>query len=409
MASPKLQKLEKHPGVYKRGYRYVAIYRDRHGKQHKAFGRTIAEAKAKQEAQATDSRRGEDRTFSRITFDQYAPDWIKTYSGRTSRGFREDTHNQYDKSLNRHAIPFFNTMMLTEIAPRDIKAFIAHVGAITITEGENARKVSASTVRHAVAPVKCLLADAFEEGLIRTNPAVNVRISQPVDHDMTDVAPGDEEKIKALTPDELSRLLEALPQDWKLFFEFLAHTGLRISEALALQWRHVSGDRVQVRRRYYRGGYAPPKSKYGRRDVPLSPAMAQTLWTLRRGHAADELVFPSTVGTPINQGNLATRALKPAARSAGLAGIFDGQRNRFHVFRHTCATMLFTNGMNAKQVQVWLGHHSPAFTVATYVHLLPEDLPTPDFLDTITTQVGNKRATEATETGRDALPVAIGQ
>lgn len=36
------------------------------------------------------------------------------------------------------------------------------------------------------------------------------------------------------------------------------------------------------------------------------------------------------------------------------------------------------------QVQVWLGHHSPAFTLATYVHLLPNDLSDPDFLDGLT-------------------------
>ena len=43
--------------------------------------------------------------------------------------------------------------------------------------------------------------------------------------------------------------------------------------------------------------------------------------------------------------------------------------------------MLFRYGLNAKQVQVWLGHHSPAFTLATYVHLLADDLPDVDFLD----------------------------
>jgi hypothetical protein len=31
-------------------------------------------------------------------------------------------------------------------------------------------------------------------------------------------------------------------------------------------------------------------------------------------------------------------------------------------------------------VQVWLGHHSPAFPLATYVHLLPDDLPDPESL-----------------------------
>jgi integrase len=46
--------------------------------------------------------------------------------------------------------------------------------------------------------------------------------------------------------------------------------------------------------------------------------------------------------------------------------------------------MLFRNGLNAKQVQMWLGHHSPAFTSAVYIHLLPDDLPDPYFLDVVT-------------------------
>ena len=35
----------------------------------------------------------------------------------------------------------------------------------------------------------------------------------------------------------------------------------------------------------------------------------------------------------------------------------------------------------AGRVQPLFGHHSPAFTLAVYVHLLPDDLPEPDFLD----------------------------
>lgn len=65
----------------------------------------------------------------------------------------------------------------------------------------------------------------------------------------------------------------------------------------------------------------------------------------------------------------------------------------FHTLRHTCATILFRHGANAKQVQMWLGHHSPSFTLATYVHLLPDDLPEPDFLDGLTATPGE------TETG----------
>ena len=56
--------------------------------------------------------------------------------------------------------------------------------------------------------------------------------------------------------------------------------------------------------------------------------------------------------------------------------------------------------LNAKQVQMWLGHHSPAFTLATYVRLLPEDLPGADFLDSLTSSesevaAGHQNAVES--------------
>src|SRR5947207_15589365 len=91
------------------------------------------------------------------------------------------------------------------------------------------------------------------------------------------------------------------------------------------------------------------------------------------------------------------RSLKPAARRAGVpwAG--------FHTFRHTCATTLFRHGLNAKQVQMWLGHHSPSFTLATYVHLLPEDLADPDFLDSVTRPTSDTAATNDSAAGASSI------
>jgi hypothetical protein len=43
--------------------------------------------------------------------------------------------------------------------------------------------------------------------------------------------------------------------------------------------------------------------------------------------------------------------------------------------------MLFEHGKNVKQVQEWLGHADPAFTLRTYVHLLDDGLGDADFLD----------------------------
>jgi integrase len=156
----------------------------------------------------------------------------------------------------------------------------------------------------------------------------------------------------------------------------LAATGLRLGEALALQWQHIDFGRrrVLVRRRIYRGQFAPPKSKYGRRDVPLSPGLARELWKARGTRGPDELVFARKDGQPLDP-TTTFRIVKAAATKAGAP--WAGP----HALRHTCATLLFRNGLNAKQAQLWLGHHSPAFTLATYIHLLPDDIPEVDFLD----------------------------
>jgi integrase len=179
-----------------------------------------------------------------------------------------------------------------------------------------------------------------------------------------------------------------------------AHTGLRIGEAVALTWADVDFGkrRLHIRRRLYRGRFDSPKSRYGRRAVPITEGLGQALWRLR-GPAADEApVFTTRDGTYLDASNLAARILKPAANRAGVP------RVGFHTFRHTCATMLFRHGLNAKQAQMWLGHHSPAFTLATYVHLLPDDLPEAAFLDAVTSPpTGETRVLERAATQTSVL------
>ncbi len=155
-------------------------------------------------------------------------------------------------------------------------------------------------------------------------------------------------------------------------------TGLRISEAVAVQWQHLELDgsqpRVRVRRAVVKGRLEPPKSRHGRREVPLSAQLVVALRTHRKAtewNRDEDLVFPSRVGTVLMQENLRRRLLRPAAEEAGVPWV------GFHTFRHTAASMLFERGRNVRQPQRWLGHHSPSFTLDTYVHLLDDRLPEP--------------------------------
>jgi integrase len=382
------------PGVYKRGSRYVVIFRDWQGKQRKRSARTLAEARRLKASLTTDVDRGE-WVDSKVTFVGYAPKWIDGYRGRTDKGIKPETLADYRKTLERDALPFFGRMRLSHIRPRDVKEYAAEL---------ESKGVSAGTVRVKLAPVKALLADALDEDLIRTNPAAGVRITAaPATSDVDDE--DEAEHVKALSEDELEALLAALPKRWRLFFRFLADSGLRIGEAIALRWGDVDADAalVHVRRRRYRGRIDRPKSKYGRRQARISDDVAHELRTLRAGKLDDALVFPNTVGTYIDGGNVMSRVLKPAAVKAGLGQwvVANGEKRAeswvgFHTFRHTCATVLFENGWNAKQVQLQLGHHKPSFTLDTYIHLMPGDLPAHP-----RSGGGNTTATRPAETGRE--------
>src|SRR5207245_2203956 len=137
--------------------------------------------------------------------------------------------------------------------------------------------------------VKALLADALEEGLIRSNPAAGLRIASAVVDELAAGADDDEGQVKALSEDELARLLETLPEEWRLFFVFLAQSALRIGEAVELRWRDVDlgAGWLNVRRRYSRGKVGKPKGRKTRR-IRLSPGMTRALWTLRKDTRAGD-------------------------------------------------------------------------------------------------------------------------
>ncbi len=359
----------KTPGIFKRGNRYVFSYRV-DGKQRWESFRTLDQARRAKSARTTDIERGEFATPSRVTLHEYALAWVVRYQGRGRRGFRENTRDEYRRLLEQYALVHFSERLrLTEITPSHVAGFVAWL----CDPVKQASALSDQTVRNAVTPLRACLATAVREGLIRSNPSREVDLPhRPTAED------SEGEEVRAMSREELATLLDLIPGDWQVFFRFLAATGLRVSEALALQWRHLELDgsrpHVKVRRASVKGRMGPPKSRHGRREVPLDHSLVAALRDRRRGSEwpADEgLVFPAGNGAVMSQGNLRRRVLKPAAEEACVPWV------GFHTFRHTCATLLFAEGRNAVQVQRWLGHHSAAFTLATYVHLLDGDLGEP--------------------------------
>lgn len=165
-------------------------------------------------------------------------------------------------------------------------------------------------------------------------------------------------------------------------FHLATTTGMRESELLGLRWSDVNlearGIFVRVQRQYLPGkGIVERHTKEHRGTRPIDLTEDEiALLTAQRAQVAEErlrlgevwrdhdLVFPSQVGTPINQRNL-LRWFDALAEAAGITGI------RFHDLRHTAGTHLMAAGRGVIPPQHRLGHSRPSTTLDLYAHALP--------------------------------------
>jgi integrase len=283
----------------------------------------------------------------------------------------EATYANYSYITRVHISPALGRVKLKSLTPAHVRGFY----------GEKARcGLSAATVKKMHVVLRKALSQAVSDGLIPRNAAEGVKLPRVS-------APGDE--IKPLTSEESSVFLEAARGErLEALYVLAIHSGLRKGELLALQWEDADLEAPKpallVRRTLTRGedgrGWmvgASTKSGKGRR-VRLTQRAATALKDHRKrqleelmrlaGLRQDKgLVFPNEVGSLFNPFNLRNRSFKRIKARAGVR-----EDLRFHDLRHTCATLLFGEGVNAKAVSEMLGHASIAITLNTYFHVLPD-------------------------------------
>jgi integrase len=194
----------------------------------------------------------------------------------------------------------------------------------------------------------------------------------------------EEKEMRFLDEDQVSKFLLAARGDRNEALYYLAiATGLRQSELLGLQWTDLDWEKGtlavqrQAKRTGRREGYfSPLKTRAGRRTIKLGKRMLEMLkqhqhWQnkeiLETGASWTDLnlIFPSSVGTPLGQRNLYAW-FKQLLKKAGLPDI------RFHDLRHTAASLMLNHGVPVIVVSHRLGHTKVSITLDIYGHLLPE-------------------------------------
>ena len=253
--------------------------------------------------------------------------------------------------VDKHVVPALGNVRLSKLTPAHLQGFYRS----KLDAG-----LSPRTVQYLHVVLHRALKQALRWGLVVRN------VAEAVDPPRVP-----KKEVTPLSPEQARAFLEAASGGDRLeaLYVLAVHTGMRQGELFNLRWDDVDLDAGVLRVQGHEDRPEPPH-RDALRDGPGSPQKpperqlgeidrAGSLWR------ENGLVFATEIGTPLNRHNLTQRSFKPLLERAGLPQI------RFHDLRHTCATILLSQGVHAKFVQELLGHATIAITLDTYSHVLP--------------------------------------
>ncbi len=181
---------------------------------------------------------------------------------------------------------------------------------------------------------------------------------------------------KLLTAAQVASLVQSFPLLERTLVLVVAATGLRMSEALGLQWQDVdiAGSRIYVRRTWCHGAVGAPKTESSGKPVPMHTILAEVveLWHRETPYSEPtDWVFASAKlkGMQPREGcQLVKDYLRPAAVKLGILSADDNSRFGLHNLRHSLATAMVASGEDVKTVQGILRHAHCKTTLDFYAH-----------------------------------------
>lgn len=266
-----------------------------------------------------------------------------------------------------------------------IKALTPHfpqaIGKITRADADKwsaarSKETAPASYNKEVGTLRCVLAFAVERGALSRNPATHLKcrkVGKP--------------HIAVPSRDQFKALLAELRRDYRAqgagdLVEFLAASGCRLGEAVAVRWRDVD---------FQRGTLtigADGETKNGEsRTVPLFPPLRAILETIRAGHPD---AAPDALLLPIKSAKV---AITNACRRLGLP-VFS-----HHKFRHLFCTTALESGVPPHVIAAWAGHKDGGQLVCrTYGHVRAE-----------ASELFAQRVTWDAPANVVAMPVAVNQ
>ena len=336
--------------VYRRkDGRCMGEYVDANGKRRYVSAKTKAEVRQKLRKLLEDRDKGIAYDSEGLTVERYMDRWLESIRDKVRPG----TLKPYEAITRLHIKPTLGKTKLERLAALQLEKLYRE----KLGEGLSARRV-----RYIHVTIRKALKDAVRLQLLPRNVA-----------DAAIPPKATKSKVKPLTQDQLRTLLDAAKGDkLEALYVLAITTGMRQGELLGLQWRDFDLDAgtLTVNRSVYDGQINRPKTEAGNRTIKL-PKLALVALKQHRVSAAKlritEWAFPNANGGPIGHQNFHNRSWKPLLRKAGLP-----HSTRFHDLRHSCISLLLSQGVPVKVVSEMAGHADVSITLSVYGHVLPD-------------------------------------
>lgn len=266
-------------------------------------------------------------------------DWAERWYSRLT--IRPSTKADYRHTLDHFVLPTLGHVQVAALTAEHVEQAFR----------QWSQRLSPNTVRKNAGQLRACLDAARRAGLSRTNPAADAR--RP---------PSRRVHTVPFTPAELARVID---HPGAGILAFLAATGCRIGEALALDVADYAAGSVTISKTYSRAhGTRSPKSHNSSRTIRV-PEQARPVVLEAIGRRTRGPLFASAIGTR-RQHNTVRAQWKVMLRDLGLA------YRRPHVLRHSVATALVAAGVPLADVARYLGD-SVQVVVRTYTHATGTD------------------------------------
>jgi integrase len=365
---------ERSPSLYGKGLRYKVHYYDPDGNERaKSFAdRELKKAQDFLTSQQHDVLAGTymDPEAGNARFEEYAVEVLK------GRSQDESTVDNRNRRLKNHVFPFLGKKPVGAFNTSMIRNWLGWMN-------DSKRRPSDAFQGQLFDLVSSILDAAVSDGKLRKNPC----------KDRSIVAPSRNEARATPWPPAKMRAIElALPARCKVCVPLGAGLGLRQGEIFAFSMDNVDCERMVykcTRQVIFLNGVLKFKLPKGHktREIPLGRGILETLdayvenfpsvsvtlpWAERDGKKYDTV---NVLMSSDRSGVYARQAFnkdvwRPAFAAAGVERSADGE-DGMHALRHLFASWMLAQGVSIKELAAFLGHSTEAFTLKTYVHLMP--------------------------------------